>query len=75
MIKPWWTGLWDDHLSNNNEKGRGKGIGDIQNRILSSEAHGVVKYSTAQPCKDAADHLGKDAQESNVPVIFYRNDL
>lgn len=62
MVRPWWVELWNDPLSQEQTKERGKGIGDIQNRILSGESHGVLKYSTTQPKKDdwdAADHLAR----------------
>lgn len=47
-------------LGQEQTKEQGKGIGDIQNWILSGESHSVLKYSTTQPKKDnwdAADHL------------------
>lgn len=59
MVKPWWTEL-RAHLSKNNAKERGKGIGEIQSRILMGESPGVLKYSKPQPKKDEwddADHL------------------
>ncbi|GFF95751.1 hypothetical protein IFM53868_08184 [Aspergillus udagawae] len=43
-------------------KERGKGIGEIQNRILTGEAHGVLKYSKPHPKKDEwddADYLAR----------------
>lgn len=55
MVKPWWIELWNDYLSKDQTKERGKGTGDIQNRILSGESHGVLKYSTTQPKKDDWD--------------------
>jgi hypothetical protein len=62
MVRPWWEELWNNHLSQEQSKERGKGIGVIQNRILSGEAHGVLKYSSPQPNKedwDGADHLAR----------------
>jgi hypothetical protein len=82
MVKPWWTELWAP-LSKNNAKERGKGIGEIQNRILTGEAHDVLKYSKPHPKKDEwddADHLARfhfNAKDINLRsqqgVFFSKN--
>ncbi|KAF7171360.1 hypothetical protein CNMCM5623_003756 [Aspergillus felis] len=66
MVKPWWVELWDGYPNKAKDKEQGKGMGDIEDRILSGilsgEAHGMLKYSTAQHKKDdwnAADHLAR----------------
>ncbi|RHZ59617.1 hypothetical protein CDV55_102066 [Aspergillus turcosus] len=63
--RPWWEELWNDHLSREQAKERGKGIADIQNRILSGEAHGVSRF-----------HWGvKDDNLRSREGVFYRKNL
>ncbi|RLL98129.1 hypothetical protein CFD26_106248 [Aspergillus turcosus] len=84
LVRPWWEELWNDHLSREQAKERGKGIADIQNRILSGETHGVCKYSSRWPNKedwDGADHLArfhwgvKDDNLRSREGVFYRKNL
>ncbi|KAF7160522.1 hypothetical protein CNMCM6106_007977 [Aspergillus hiratsukae] len=81
MVKPLWTELRNDHLGEDQSKERGKGIGDIQNRILSGESVlGVPRaslrkeVSTISKRRYPAAALQPNTQQLTCSVSFEKDD-
>ncbi|QKX57159.1 uncharacterized protein TRUGW13939_04267 [Talaromyces rugulosus] len=82
LVKPWWTELWNDCLKTREKGIRSVGLAEVQERMLSGEANGIMKYSTTQPDKeewDLADHIarfiwntGSLNEKSNEGVFYNR---
>lgn len=83
FVKPWWLELWENHIAKRTTSERGRGISEIQAKIMMGETNGNTKYSMHDPDKtdwDSADHLARfhynvklENSRSNEGVFFGRH--
>jgi hypothetical protein len=59
LVKPYWVELWSDFLTNLKSRERGVGLAFVQQKLISGESNGKIKYSDPFRNKetwDAANH-------------------